>query len=327
MFGWRFRTLSMFIVMTAILMGIGALISLCVGGLTTNRVGIWYIIMGVMFTISMIMCFVSYFFSKEMALKMNRARVITERDNPRFYGIVREVAEKAGLPMPEVGITISGQPNAFATGRDPKHAAVVATSSLLDMLPDDELRGVIAHEMSHVRNRDVAVMSIASAMALIVTYATSILRMMAFSNAFRNNNENAAVKIGLVVGAVAAEILVPIAALLVQMGISRNREFLADETGAKIISDPRALARALDHLENGISKVNSYTIDEMESRSRSSGNGTKAFNPADNYQSAHMWIANPLAGKKSVVGKLFSTHPPMEERIARLNKLAEQMGQ
>ncbi|MCQ2056127.1 MAG: M48 family metalloprotease [archaeon] len=250
---------------------------------------------------------------------MNHAKIINEQENPRLYKLVREVAERAEVPMPDVGLCISSQPNAFATGRNPSHAAVVVTSALLDLLPDDELKGVIAHEMSHIKNRDILIMSIASTLAMAISYVAHYLYWMAFVNSLDRQKDDNNSTIILMAVAIATQILVPIAALIIQLGISRNREYLADETGAKIIDNPLALARALRHLDDSIKRINSSI--SYHTKAYQSGT-TPAFNPADEYQSAHMWIANPLTGKGSIFSNLFSTHPPMEERIARLNALA-----
>lgn len=310
---WILRTLIMYVLMFAILMAIGGLVGSCFNGINSSA---WLIGTTICFGISLLICFISYFFSKQITLKANHVRIITEMDNPRFYSIVKEVAGKAGVPMPEVGIMYSDQPNAFATGRNPSNAAVVATTSLLELLPDDELRGVIAHEMSHVKNRDILIMSIASAVSATICYITNIGTWLMVITADRGAERAAAFVLGLVL-----RIVVPIAALLIQLGISRSREYLADETGAMIINDPRALARALDRLENGIIFSNEHPQTYTDER----GSTTTAFSPADNQNTAHMWIANPFAGKKSVISKLFSTHPPMEDRIRKLNELADEM--
>ena len=232
---------------------------------------------------------------------------------------MRDVAGRAGVPMPEVGISPTAAPNAFATGRNPKNAAVVCTQGILQILPDDELRGVIAHEMSHIKNRDILIMSVTSALALLVSYvARMMMWMVIFAPSGGKDDNNRLILIAI---AIAAQILVPFAALLIQLGISRNREYLADETGAMIIRDPRALARALDHLEKGNDYIQAKYA---EDRYRETAKQDK-YNPANDYDYAHMYIANPLK-KKSLLAGLFSTHPPMEERIARLNKLADKMG-
>ena len=302
-----FRTITMFAFLTLLLVGLGMLISMLF-------IGNWFPGLVIMSAVTLIFCFISFYWSKDMALRSTKSRIITESENPRLFSIVRDVADRAGVPMPEVGISPTAAPNAFATGRNPKNAAIVCTQGILDLLPDDELRGVIAHEMSHIKNRDVLVMTVTSALATLVSYIARILWWMAIlSPSGGKNDNNRLILIGV---ALAAQILVPIAAILIQLGISRSREYLADETGAMIIRDPRALARALDHLDRGNDIVQARFA---EQRMREKNN------PANDYDCAHMYIANPLK-KGSFLSSLFSTHPPMEERIARLNRLADKMG-
>lgn len=312
--GWRIRTGLMFTVLTAILMAIGALVAFAV---TQNNVG-WIYGLSIMLVISLLLCGVSYFKSKDMALRAFKVKLITETDNPRLWGIVKEVADKAGLPMPEVGISEMAVPNAFATGRNPENAAVVCTRGILNLLPDDELKGVIAHEMSHVRNRDILVMSIASALSSMISYLTSLAWWLVL---FSNDRENKGWMLLLVM---VAQIFVPFAALMVQLGISRNREFLADESGAKIIRDPRALARALAHLESGIATENAKEEEAQKHRNYTLETQREKTNPMKQSSYECMMIASPTK-KKSLLVSLFSTHPPMDERIARLNALAERM--
>ena len=309
---WIFRTMTMFTFLALILLGLGSVVS-------ALTIGNWIPGLIIMSVITVLFCFISYFWSKEMALKSSGARIITEYENPRLYSIVRDVAGRAGVPMPEVGIAPTMAPNAFATGRNPKNAAVVCTEGILALLPDDELRGVIAHEMSHIKNRDVLIMSITSALASLVSYIARMMWWMVIFTPSGGKDDNN--RLILIAVALAAQILVPFAAILIQLGISRNREYLADETGAMIIRDPRALARALDHLEKGNDYVQAKFAEE---RYRESAKKDK-HNPANDYDYAHMYIANPLK-KGSLLAGLFSTHPPMEERIARLNKLADKMG-
>lgn len=312
---WRLRTLSMFIYMSLLLMIIGAVVSYF---LRFNIVlaGI------VMMSVSVLLCLYSFFACKRNALRANRARIVDEFEEPRLHGIVRRVADKAGVPMPEVGIVESWIPNAFATGRGPKNAAVVATRGLLNILPDDELEGVIAHEMAHVKNRDILVMSIASTMATLITNVSQIVYLAVIFGGGRDRDNGMAIIAGL-----AMYLVMPFAALLVQLGISRNREYLADETGAKFINNPRALARALGRIENGASGA------RYETRARDGGRGSRddpfsgnQDRPGNIYDCANMWISNPLKKKSGGLSGLFSTHPPMEERIARLNQLADRMG-
>ncbi|AGI48532.1 Zn-dependent protease with chaperone function [Thermoplasmatales archaeon BRNA1] len=285
----------MFVVMTLILSGIGYVIGLVFG----------YGLLGLalMACIAVILSFVSYFTSKSSALRANKVHLVTREEEPRLYGIVEKLAKQAGLPMPEVGVTEISMPNAFATGRNPSNAAVVATRGILNLLDDDELEGVIAHELSHVRNRDILVMSVASCLATILTYAAFIVFRGAIFNAISGRNSKDALPI-LAIG-ILCYLLVPIAAICMQLAVSRNREFLADETGARICGKPLALAGALYKLENGCQDPR---------------------NPYDDSRRANMWIANPISGgRKSFCKRLFSTHPDTQERIRRLEKLASKM--
>ena len=297
---WRIKTASMFIVMSVILLAVG----LAIGWIVEETYGVtgiygingMWIGMTAMLALAVVFNMYAYFFSKKRALKANKVRIVTEAEEPRLYRIVRNVANKAGIPMPEVGVSEIPMPNAFATGRNPKNAAVVATRGILNMLQDDELEGVMAHEISHVKNRDILVMSVASTMAAVLSYLSIFARIMIYSQ--RGNRNAAPLIIALVLS-----ITVPIAGILVQLGVSRNREYLADETGAKITGNPRALARALRSIETGVSSSSSEY---------------------NNPSYSNMWISNPLK-KKGITSRLFSTHPPMDERIARLNALAAKM--
>ncbi len=286
---WRLRTAAMFGMMTLILVVIG----IVVGAIFKN----WMMGLVVMLAVSVLFNVFSYFFSKNMALKANKVRLVTREQEPRLYNIVESLAERAGLPMPEVGISEVPMPNAFATGRNPKNAAVVATRPLLNLLTDDELEGVMAHEMSHVKNRDILVMSVASTMASLVAYVT---RIAVWSTVFSNERDGMSLAI-----AILADITLPIAAMLVQLGVSRNREYLADETGARLTGRPMALANALVKIEGGCtSKVNSY----------------------DNLAYESVWISSPF-GKKSVRGltSLFRTHPTTPDRIEKLRALDQEL--
>ena len=287
--GYLVRTTALFMVLTLIFMGIGALLWYLLFDGSTNSL---WMIMGIFIALSVAINMFSFFFSKKIVLRAHRVRIIKRIDNPRLYDIVEGIARNAALPMPEVGITDNPTPNAFATGRGPKNAAVVATTGLLAILDDSELRGVMAHEMAHVKNRDVLIMSVAATIA----GAISILaRFAIFSTIGQRNNAGALAIVIL------AYITIPIAAMLIQMGISRGREYKADEAGARITNDPRSLASALDKLEKG-----NISIPMMK----------------ENPSSAHMWISSPLGGKKSGGASLFSTHPPIQERINRLNRMA-----
>ncbi len=286
---WRGRTALMFVAMTGILVALGSLV-----GYVFKNAWIGFYIM---LALSISIVFVSYFFSKQMALKANKVHLITRDEEPRLYDTVYKLSMKAGLPMPEVGISEVPMPNAFATGRNPKNAAVVATRPLLNLLSDDELEGVLAHELSHVKNRDILVMSVASAMASIISFVTR----MAVWTAIFNNRDN---PYGLII-AIAADLTLPFAAMLVQLGVSRNREFLADESGARLTGKPMALASALMRLETGCTaRTNNYS------------------NPSG----ANMWITNPFGKKRSsFLNDLFRTHPSTEDRIERLKMLDQKL--
>ncbi|MDR0334461.1 MAG: M48 family metalloprotease [Methanomassiliicoccaceae archaeon] len=286
--GYIVRTAALFLVLMLIFMGIGYVLWYFL--FDPDDTNSLLLIMGAFIALTAMINLFSYFFSKKIVLKAHKVKIITRADNPRLYGIVEGIATSARLPMPQVGITHNPTPNAFATGRNPKNAAVVATSGLLELLDDKELRGVMAHEMAHVKNRDILVMSVAATVA----GAISIMARFALFSTFRSRDN------GAIIVMLLAYLTIPLAALLIQLGISRGREYKADEAGAKIINDPLALASALDKLENG---------NRREPMLR------------ENPSSAHMWIANPFGGKKGMTS-MFSTHPPMEERIRRLNKMA-----
>ncbi|GAB7026039.1 zinc metalloprotease HtpX [Geotalea toluenoxydans] len=248
------------------------------------------------FFMAVAMNFFSYWFSDKIVLKMYGAREIGEHDHPAFYGLVRRLALQAGLPMPRVYIVPSESPNAFATGRNPSHAAVAATEGILRILSPDELEGVMAHELAHVQNRDILVSTIAATFAGAISMIGNMLQWGAIMGGGRGDDEEGS---GGLMGSLVMAIIAPIAAMLIQMAVSRSREYLADETGARICGRPLALANALRKLHNA-----SHMIPMQEA------------SPA----SAHLFIVNPLTGGSLM--NLFSTHPPMEERIARLEGLA-----
>ena len=257
--------------------------------------------MFIAFFMALAMNFFSYWFSDKIVLKMYGAREIKENDYPTYYGTVRRLALKASLPMPKVYIIPSESPNAFATGRNPSHAAVAATDGILRILSPEELEGVMAHELAHVRNRDILISTIAATFAGAISMLGTMLQWGAILGAGRGDNDERG-GIGGVVGSLAMAIIAPIAAMLIQMAVSRSREYLADESGACICGKPLALAGALRKLHNA-----SQAIPMLEAR------------PA----TAHMFIVNPLTGGGMMT--LFSTHPPIEERIARLESLAAGM--
>ncbi len=241
------------------------------------------------------MNFFSYWFSDKIVLAMYGAQEIGEHDNPAFYGMVRRFALQAGLPMPRVFIIPTESPNAFATGRNPGHAAVAATEGILRILSPEELEGVMAHELAHVQNRDILVGTIAATFAGAISMLGNMLQWGALLGAGRHDEEEGG---GGLVGSLVMAIVAPMAAMLIQMAVSRSREYLADESGARICGRPLALANALRKLHNA-----SQMLPMTEAR------------PA----TAHLFIVSPLTGGSLL--KLFSTHPPMEERIARLEAM------
>jgi heat shock protein HtpX len=275
----------MFSVLTAIFVAIGWVVGM-------YFFGDWVTGALVFLVIAAAMNLVSYFFSSKIVLASYRARVVNEAEAPRLYRIVRQVSSTAGLPMPTVAIVPSMNPNAFATGRNPEHATVAATEGILQLLNDDELTGVLAHEMAHVKDRDMLVMTVAATLAGAVSFAArSFLWGSMFGGGDRDN--------GNFIIAIIVAITAPIAAMLVQLAVSRSREYLADYEGAMMIGRPMALANALRKLEVG-----------NKARPMNMGN------PA----SSSLFIVNPFRGGGLVT--LFSTHPPMDERIRRLEDLA-----
>jgi len=242
------------------------------------------------------MNFFSYWFSDKIVLKMYGAREITEAENPAFYGMIRRLATQGNLPMPRVYVIPSDSPNAFATGRNPNHAAVAATEGILRILSTEELEGVMAHELAHVKNRDILVSTIAATFAGAISMLGNMLQWAAMFGGGRSDDDEGA---GGMIGGLAMAIIAPIAAMLIQMAVSRSREYLADESGARICGNPQALANALKKLQMGSQMI------PMQQAS-----------PA----SAHLFIVNPLTSGSLL--NLFSTHPPMEERIARLEQMA-----
>ncbi|HUH65110.1 MAG TPA: zinc metalloprotease HtpX [Syntrophales bacterium] len=240
------------------------------------------------------MNFGAYWFSDKLILKMYNAQEVDAKQAPQLYGIVNDLAMKAGLPMPKVYIVPGDTPNAFATGRNESHAVVAVTEGILRMLSKDELEGVLAHELTHIKNKDMLIGSIAATLAGAIVWIANMAQWAAiFGGARSDDGEEGSGVIGLVLTA----ILAPIAAMIIQMAISRSREYLADEGGARISRKPYGLAGALEKLSRASQVI------PMEA------------NPS----TAHMFIVNPLTGKSLM--NLFSTHPPIEERIARLRSM------
>ncbi|MEM0449660.1 MAG: zinc metalloprotease HtpX [Methanomassiliicoccales archaeon] len=284
------RTTFMFLFMFGLFAAVGWIVG-------TYFIGNWVVGALVFLIIAGLINFISYFFSSKIVLFTYRAKIVDELEAPRLYRIVRNVAQKANMPMPKVAIIPSQTPNAFATGRNPKNATVAATQGILDLLNDNELEGVMAHEMAHVRNRDVLVMTIAATLAGAISFAA---RWALYGAMFGGRDQNSGNVILLLILAITA----PIAAILIQLAISRSREFGADEDGALIIGRPLYLASALKKLEEGNRR-----------RPMQMGNPT----------TSSLFIVNPFRGGSFV--RLFMTHPPIEMRIERLKKMAADMGQ
>jgi heat shock protein HtpX len=243
--------------------------------------------------IAVLMNLGSYWFSDKIVLSMYGAQEISEQDDPKLYHLVQQLTVKAGLPMPRLYIIPDESPNAFATGRNPQHAAVAVTHGILRLLSYEELAGVISHELGHVKNRDILIQSIAATVGAAITY----IAQFGFLFGGRSDDEEGG---GSIVGTILMVILAPIAAMIIQMAISRSREYIADETGAKLCDHPLWLAGALDKLRRGVETV------PMQA----------------DQATAHMFIVQPFMG--GGLANLFSTHPPIEERIARLEHMAGQ---
>jgi heat shock protein HtpX len=274
---------------TTLLLGLLTCLLVIAGGAIGGRSGMTFALL-----MAAVMNFVSYWFSDRIVLAMYGAREVSEADYPEFYGLVRQLAIQAGIPLPKVYLIESDTPNAFATGRNPEHAAVAATTGILRILSREELLGVMAHELSHVRHRDILISSIAATIAGAVTYLAHMAQWAAMFGGGRDSDDDGGSAIAMIFMA----ILAPIAAMLIQMAISRSREYEADRGGAEISGNPLYLAGALRKLEMANQQL------------------PMGANPA----TAHMFIVNPLSG--SAMMALFSTHPPLEERIRRLETMA-----
>jgi heat shock protein HtpX len=282
-----------------------------VGGLLGGRGGM---VMALVFAIAM-NSFV-YWKSDSLALRANGARELNPGELPRFRSIVSSLAARAGLPMPRLYIVDRPEPNAFATGRDPDHAAVAVTTGILDLMDDRQLTGVLAHELSHVKNRDTLVGTIAATIGGAISF---IAQMAQFQMIFGGRDDRQ----GGGFGAIIAIILAPIAALIIQLAVSRGREYGADTSGAALTGDPEGLAEALERLE--AANQNNGVLARLRRRGYGSSPApTPAPVPAMNPAFAHLYIVNPLSGRE--LGSLFSTHPPIAERIERLRSMAARRG-
>ena len=281
--------------------------AILLAGLTALFMGVGYLIGGqsgamIALVVAGAMNFFAYWRSDSMVLSMHGAHEVDARSAPEFYGLVQELANRAGLPMPRVYLMDNPQPNAFATGRNPQNAAVAATTGLLNMLTREEVAGVIAHELAHIKNRDTLTMTITATIAGAISMLAQF--GMFFGGGHRDSHSSGG---GLgIIGTLAMVILAPIAAMLVQMAISRTREYAADDMGARIAGQPAWLASALAKIDNAAHQIENAPAEQ---------------NPA----TAHLFIINPLSGAR--MDNLFATHPATENRIAALQEIAAQMGQ
>lgn len=271
---------------TTLLMGAMTALIVLIGRMFGGQQG-----MVIAFVLAIVMNFFSYWFSDRIVLRMYKAREVKPDADPELYGMVQELASRAELPMPKVYVIPEDSPNAFATGRNPDHAAVAVTRGLLNLMNRDEVMGVLSHELAHIKNRDILIGSIAATMAGAIMILASMARWTAFLGGGSDDDEGGGLGF---IGLIVMSILAPIAAMLIQMAISRSREYLADSTGSGFMGRPLALAGALQ-------KLGTYS-------------GRLPMRASEN--TAHMFIVNPLTAKG--VSNLFSTHPPLEERIARL---------
>ncbi len=285
---------ALFFVLTALLMVIGYVVG-------------WYFFgdpitfVGLALALAAVINFVSYYFSDSIVLRMSKAKIIQEAENPTLFKVVRNVAQKANIPMPKVGIVDSPQPNAFATGRGPDKAVVCATSSILQTLTPDELEAVIGHEIGHVVHRDVLMSSVAATIAGAISYIGQIAMFsMWFGGGSRNRNGGSPLLL-------LAVILVPLGATFVRLGISRNDEYNADDYGAKLTRNPGGLVSALEKIS---AKSQTKPI---------ATNPAQAPSPA----TASLWIVNPFRGSSLV--EMFSTHPSLQHRVERLRKIGHEM--
>jgi len=273
---------------TGILLGALTGLLMLIGGYFGGQKGII-----IAFIFAMVMNFGSYWFSDKLVLRMYRAREVSESEAPELYSLIKTLALRAGLSMPKVYIVPGDTPNAFATGRNEKHAVVAVTEGILQILNREELEGVLSHELTHIKNKDMLIGSIAATLAGAIIMLANMAKWTAIFGSFGGDDDEG----GGIFGLIMMAILAPIAAMIIQMAISRSREYLADEGGARISGKPYGLASALEKLSRA----------------------SKAIPMRANPSTAHMFIVNPLTRKSFI--NLFSTHPPIEERVARLRRM------
>jgi heat shock protein HtpX len=273
---------------TVLLMSLLTILVILAGGALGGANG-----MKMAFIFALVMNFGSYWFSDKIALSMTGSKPISREEAPELYAMVEKLSYNADLPMPKIYLTPSHQPNAFATGRNPNHSAIAVTQGIMQILNREELEGVLAHELAHIKNRDILISTLAAVLAGVITTMANWAQWALMFGGLGGDDEDGASGFA----ALPLIILGPIAALLVQMGISRSREYLADATGAEISGNPNGLANALQKLQMGAQRI------------------PMNVNPA----ASHMFIVNPLNAQRLV--SLFSTHPPIEERVKRLYKM------
>jgi heat shock protein HtpX len=275
------KTFFLMVVLTIIFVALGSMI----GGKSGATIAL---------AVALVMNFVSYWFSDRIVLAMYRARQVTEHEAPNLYSMIASLSQRASLPMPRLYMIESDSPNAFATGRNPENGVVAVTTGIMRLLSREELEGVLAHELTHIKNRDILIQTVAASLAGAITWLGNIARFSMFFGGGRDDNRG-----GNIFSVIIFSMLAAFAAMLIQLAISRSREYLADEGGAHLAGNPLYLAGALKHLHQGVA------LQPME-----------GANPS----TAHMFIVNPFSARGVLA--LFSTHPPMEERIRRLEEMA-----
>ncbi len=286
-----------------LLFGVLAVMLVFFGAIVGVLVGNMLVFMSIFFAIAITMNVVSYYKSDSIMLRLTKTKIISRDENPRFYDLVKKVSETAGLPMPKVGIMQSSVPNAFATGRDKNHAVVVATGSILAMLNDDELEGVVGHEISHVTHRDILVSTVAATIATIISYIGNIIIISELFGGINNRNNNA----GLLL--ILSAILIPLGATFVRLGISRSREAYADTGSVELVKKPAALISALQ-------KISKPLRQPIAAQKRNSSPVPSAY--------SSLFIVNNFGG--GALLKLFSTHPSLEARVKNITETAKRLG-
>lgn len=282
---------------TVILLSVMSIVLMIICGFIGSLFNLGMLGYSIGFLFAIIMNFISYFKSDSIALRAYNAQIVSEQEAPNLHRIIGDLANRANIKKPRIAIIQSNEPNAFATGRNQNHAAVAVTTGILQLLTEEELRGVISHELGHVKNKDILISSVAATLGAMISYVANMAQYAFMFSSGRDRDG------GDIIGAILISILGPLSAVIIQMAISRSREYKADATGAKICGNPLALASALRKIELGIST-----------------------NPMSNARAtdAHMFILNPFGNAMSNMQKLFSTHPSTADRIKRLEEMAGQ---